>query len=95
MSKTLTILQIQFLIRQNAQSYRTSLDGNVPIEIIDNQSVFENVKIRKILKQDDVCVGVTSVRGKTKEPIQSSENSVFRNFQQNFRNFRNKKLDDS
>ena len=84
MLKILAILQIQFLTRQNAQFYRTNLDGNVPIEITDNQSVFENVKIRKISKQDDVCVGVTSVRGKIKEPIRSSENSVcskFLNFQ--------------
>ena len=69
MLKILAISQIQFLIRQNAQFYRTNPDGNVQIEITDNQSVFENVKIRRISKQDDVCVGVTSVRGKIKEPI--------------------------
>ena len=80
MLKILKISQIQFLIRQNAQFYRTSLDGNVPIETIDNQSVSENAKIRKISKQDGACVGVTSVRGKIKEPIRSSENSVSRNF---------------
>ena len=91
MSRILTISQIQFLIRQNVQSYRTSLDGNVPIEIIDNQSAFENAKIRKILKQDDVCVGVTSVHGKIKEPIRLFENWVFRNFR-NFQPFFNRFL---
>ena len=94
MLKVLAISQIQFLIRQNAQYYRTSLDGNVPIETIDNQSVSENAKIRKISKQDGACVGVTSVRGKIKEPIRSSENSVFSNFHRSsensvFRNFNN------
>ena len=69
MLKILAISQIQFLIRQNAQFYRTNPDGNVPTETTDNQSVFENVKIRRISRQDDVCVGVTSVRGKIKEPI--------------------------
>ena len=86
MRKILAISQIQFLTRQNVQFYRTNPDGNVPIEITDNQSVFENVKIRKISRQDDVCVGVTSVRGKTKEPIRSFENSVFSKFP-NFINF--------
>ena len=80
MLKIPTISQIQYLIHRNAQFYRTSLDGNVPIETIDNQSVSENAKIRKISKQDGACVGVTSVRGKIKEPIRSSENSASRNF---------------
>ena len=74
MLKILTISQIQFLIRQNALFYLTSLDGNVQTETTDNQSVSENVKIRKISRQDGACVGVTSVRGKIKEPIRSSEN---------------------
>ena len=86
MLKILTISQIQFLTRQNVQFYRTNPDGNVPIEITDNQSVFENVKIRKISRQDGACVGVTSVRGKIKEPIQLSENSVSRNIRNFFRN---------
>ena len=80
MLKILTISQIQFLIRQNALSYLTSLDGNVLTETTDNQSVSENVKIRKISRQDGAYVGVTSVRGKIKEPIRSSENLVPRNF---------------
>ena len=80
MLKILTISQIQFLIRQNALFYLTSLDGNVLTETTDNQSVSENVKIRKISRQDGACVGVTSVRGKIKEPIQSSENSAVRHF---------------
>lgn len=86
MLKILTISQIQFLTRQNVQFYRTNPDGNVPIEITDNQSVFENVKIRKISRQDGACVGVTSVRGKIKEPIQLSENSVSRNIRKFYRN---------
>ena len=86
MLKILAISQIQFLTRQNVQFYRTNPDGNVPTETTDNQSVFENVKIRRISKQDDVCVGVTSVRGKIKEPIRSAENSVFSKFP-NFTDF--------
>ena len=80
MLKILTISQIQFLIRQNALFFRTSLDGNVPTETTDNQSVSENAKIRKISRQDGACVGVTSVRGKIKEPIRSSENLAVRHF---------------
>lgn len=86
MLKILTISQIQFLTRQNVQFYRTNPDGNVPIEITDNQFVSENVKIRKISRQDGACVGVTSVRGKIKEPIQLSENSVSRNIRNFYRN---------
>ena len=86
MLKIPTISHIQYLIHRNAQFYRTSLDGNVPIETIDNQSVSENAKIRKISKQDGACVGVTSVRGKIKEPIRSSENSVFSNFHRSSEN---------
>ena len=63
------IFQILHLTPQNALFFLMNLDGNAPTEIIVNQFVFENVKIKKISKLEDVFVVGTSVLGKIKESI--------------------------
>ena len=62
-------LRIQSSILQNAQYSQMNLDGNALTVIIVNQFVFENVKIRKISKLEDVFVAEIFVLGKIKEPI--------------------------
>ena len=69
MLKNLMNLRIQSLIPQNAQYSQMNPDGNALIIIIVNQFVFENVKIRKISKLEDVFVAETFVLGKIKEQI--------------------------
>ena len=63
------IFQILHLTPQNALFFPMNLDGNAPTEIIVNQFVFENVKIKKISKLEDVFAVGTSVLGKIKESI--------------------------